>query len=564
MNQFATPPAPGTNAWWRSAVVYEIYVRSFADGDGDGIGDLTGVRHHLDYLARLGVDALWFTPWYASPQADGGYDVADYRRIEPAFGDLELAEIVIAEARDRGIRTIVDVVPNHVSSEHVWFRQALAEGPGSAARSRFWFRLGSGETGEAPPTRWPSEFGGESWTRTTNPDGSPGEWYLHLFTAEQPDLNWNDPAVRAEHEDVLRFWFDRGAAGVRIDSAALIIKDPELPELPDGGAAAAHPYLDRDDIHDVYRGWRAVADSYEEPRVLIGEVWLPEPERFARYLRDDEMHTAFNFDFMVQPWDASALRASIDRTLAAHAPMRAPATWVLSNHDVTRPVTRLGRADSSFSFAAKQFGTPTDLAIGTRRARAAALLIAALPGSLYIYQGDELGLPEVENLPLDAVRDPMFERNGRTAPGRDGCRVPLPWSAGAPHAGFGPADGADPWLPQPEGWAHYAVDVQEADPGSMLTLYREMLAHRRPLRGDQLVWLTELAGLPLPPTVLAFEREEVHCLTNLGDAPVSLPADAAIIVTSDPSATVTATVPPDTTVWWKCDAGTSTAPTHEE
>ncbi len=323
-----------------------MYVRSFADGDGDGTGDLAGVRARLPYLAELGVDALWFNPWYRSPMKDGGYDVADYRAIDPAFGTLAEAEKLIAEARELGIRTIVDIVPNHVSDQHPWFRAALAGGP---ERELFHFRPGRGDHGELPPNDWTSEFGGPAWTRL--PDG---DWYLHLFAPEQPDLNWAHPAVRQEHEDILRFWFDRGVAGVRIDSAALLAKDPGLPDFTEG--RDPHPYVDRDELHDVYRAWRAVADEYGA--VFVGEVWLPDTERFARYLRPDELHTAFNFSFMTCPWDAARLRRSIDDTLAEHAPVGAPATWVLCNHDVTRTVTRYGRADTGFDFATKAFGTP--------------------------------------------------------------------------------------------------------------------------------------------------------------------------------------------------------------
>ena len=296
-------------------MIYQIYPRSFADANGDGTGDLAGVRSRLPYLRALGIDAIWFTPWYLSPLADGGYDVADYRVIDPAFGTVEEAEQLIAEAAALGIRTIIDVVPNHISSEHEWFRTALAAEPGSPERDRFWFR-----GGEEIPTDWVSSFSGETWTRTKNPDGTPGEWYLHLFTPEQPDLNWNHPDVRREHEDILRFWFDRGVAGIRIDSATMPVKDPTFPPV---GQNKDHPYVDRDELHDIYRSWRKVADEYDE-RVLVGEIWLADPERFARYLRPDEMHTAFNFDLMGRPWDATELRASIDSTLAAHAPVNAP------------------------------------------------------------------------------------------------------------------------------------------------------------------------------------------------------------------------------------------------
>ncbi len=410
----AAPHPPRTDDWWRDAVIYQVYPRSFADGDGDGTGDLAGVRARLPHLAELGVDALWFTPWYASPMVDGGYDVADYRAIDPAFGTLDEAEKLIAEAAELGLRVIVDIVPNHVSDQHVWFRQALAAGPGSPERERFHFRPGRGEHGELPPNDWPSQFSGNTWTRV--PDG---EWYLHLFTPEQPDLNWAHPDVRREHEDILRFWFARGVAGVRIDSAALLTKDPDLRDFTEG--VDPHPYIDLDEIHDVYRSWRAVADEYGG--VFVGEVWLPDAERFARYLRPDELHTAFNFNFLACPWDPDWLRRTIDDTLAEHAPVNAPATWVLCNHDVTRTATRYGREDTGFDFAKKRFGIPTDLELGTRRARAAALLTLALPGSVYLYQGEELGLPEAD-VPLDRVQDPMHFRSGGTDPGRDGCRVP--------------------------------------------------------------------------------------------------------------------------------------------
>ncbi|RPE38370.1 alpha-glucosidase [Streptomyces sp. Ag109_O5-1] len=520
--------------WWRSAVIYQVYVRSFADGDGDGTGDLAGVRAKLPYLAGLGVDALWFSPWYPSPMKDGGYDVADYRAIDPVFGTLAEAEKLIAEARELGIRTIVDIVPNHVSDQHSWFRAASAAGPGSPERELFHFRPGRGANGELPPNDWPSQFVGSTepvWTRL--PDG---EWYLHLFTPEQPDLNWAHPAVRQEHEDILRFWFERGVAGVRIDSAALLAKDPDLPDL--ATHPEPHPFVDRDELHDVYRSWREVADVYAG--VFVGEVWLPDTERFARYLRPDELHTAFNFSFLSCPWDANRLRTSIDTTLAEHAPVGAPATWVLCNHDVTRTVTRYGREDTAFDFAAKAFGTPTDLELGTRRARAAALLSLALPGAVYIYQGEELGLPEAE-IPVDRIQDPMYFRSGGTDPGRDGCRVPLPWAADLPYAGFGSQ--AEPWLPQPAGWASYAVDRQQDDAGSMLTLYRRAIALRPVFGHGPLTWL------PAPEGVLAFTRAAgVTCVVNLAPAPAELPDHTRLLLTSGPLDDE-GRLPQDTAAW---------------
>ena len=542
-------PASDDPLWWRSAVIYQVYVRSFADGNGDGTGDLAGVRARLGYLKDLGVNAIWFNPWYPSPMADGGYDVQDYRDIDPRFGTLEEAELLIQEALGLGIRTIIDVVPNHISHQHPWFQAALAAGPGSPERERFWFHPGEGENGDGIPTNWVSSFQGETWTRTTNPDGTPGEWYLHLFTPEQPDLNWNHPDVRREHEEILRFWFDRGVAGVRIDSAALPVKDPALPHLTAATyEPGGHPHLDRDELHDIYRSWRRVADEYDGSRVLVGEVWLDDAERFARYLRPDEMHTAFNFDFMTQPWSAAALRGSIQRTLAEHEPVGAPATWVLSNHDVTRPVTRYGRADSAFAFERKRFGTPTDIARGTRRARAAAMLAAALPGSMYIYQGDELGLPEVELDPA-VIQDPMHFRSGGVDPGRDGCRVPLPWSQARPPYGFGAAPGASTWLPQPSDWAELTVDAQEQDAASMLSLYRDTLRLRRvsdDLRGERLAWLE------LGADVLAFRRGEATVsVTNFGPVPVPLPAHRAVLLSSAPLVRHDGgpALPPDSTVW---------------
>ena len=553
---FPTPPT-GDPEWWRSAVIYQIYPRSFADGNGDGVGDLAGVREHLPYLADLGVDALWFTPWYDSPLADGGYDVADYRRIHPAFGDLQEAEALIREALELGIRTIIDIVPNHVSDRHRWFQEALAAGPGSPERERFWFRPGTGPDGDGMPTGWRSNFSGDTWTRTTGPDGTPGDWYLHLFSPQQPDLNWNHPDVRREHEDILRFWFDRGVAGVRIDSAALLVKDPALPEVPENPGAGEHPTQDRDDLHDIYRGWRALADGYPGTRVLVGEIWLPEIDRFALYLRPDELHTAFNFDFLARPWDARELRASIDETLAAHAPVDAPSTWVLSNHDVTRAVTRYGREDTSFAFAAKRKGTPTDIDLGRRRARAAALLTAALPGSLYIYQGDELGLPEVEDLPDELREDPMHERSGGVDPGRDGCRVPLPWRGTEPPFGFSPAGAnARPWLPQPAEWAALTVQAQQSDPSSMLWLYRQALRIRRaePGLGDgPLTWL-DAAETQGATDVLAFARGSAFVsVTNLSPEPVALPEHQAILLSSSPL--VGGLLPPDSTVWLRTQRG---------
>nr|WP_210408193.1 alpha-amylase family glycosyl hydrolase [Allokutzneria sp. NRRL B-24872] len=509
-----------TDDWWRGAAIYQVYPRSFADGNGDGIGDLAGVRARLPYLAELGIDAIWFSPWYPSPMADGGYDVADYRDIDPAFGTLADAEALITEAHALGIRIIIDIVPNHCSDQHPWFAEALRS---PSARKRFWFREGRGEL---PPNDWQSRFGGPAWTRV--PDGS---WYLHLYASEQPDLNWTEPEVHEEFEDVLRFWFDRGVDGFRIDVADGLVKDPELPDV--GGAAERLPYSDMDGVHEIYRAWRKIADSYPDKRIFVGEMWLPDPERFALYLRSDELHSGFNFDFLACPWEPDRLRAVIQSTVDAHAPVGAPATWVLSNHDVTRHVTRYGRSgDTGFDFADRRHGTPVDRELGTRRARAAALLTMALPGGVYVYQGEELGLWEIEDLPDELRQDPVFARTKGSDPGRDGCRIPIPWSAP-----FG-----ESWLPMPAEWAGYTAEVQESRPDSMLHLYRKALALRP---GDG-----AMEWIDLGPDVLAFRREDGFCcVVNLGCTPISLPEHESVLLASGPGAVEGEELAPDAAVW---------------
>jgi alpha-glucosidase len=550
--------------WWRGATIYELYVQSFADGNGDGLGDLAGVRARLPYLAGLGIDAIWFTPWYPSPKSDAGYDVADYRSIDPAFGTLADADALIAEAHAHGIRTIIDLVPNHCSDRHPWFQAALAAVPGSAERARFWFRPGRGPAGDLPPNNWQSIFGGPAWTRVTALDGTPGEWYLHLFAPQQPDFNWASPEVRAEFEAILRFWFDRGVDGIRIDSGALLTKDPRLPDIEPGPDGQAF-YTDRDDVHDIYRAWRAVARQYPG-RVLIGEIWLADAARLARYLSPDELHTVFNFPYLCCPWDAARLRQVIDSTLAFHAAAGAPATWVLSNHDVDRHVSRYGRTDTSFGLDRRDHTQPVDLELGTRRARAAALLTMALPGSVYLYQGEELGLWEVEDIPDERRQDPIWFRTGGADPGRDGCRVPLPWSGQEPPFGFSPPPGAagpantgptaQPWLPQPKEWRELTVEAQAGDPDSMLELYRAALRLRRaePSLGDG-----PMRWLPSPVDVLAFTRGDLSCVANLSPAPVPLPAHTAVLLTSAPLDA--GLLPPDTAAWLRTpDVSAETPP----
>jgi alpha-glucosidase len=542
--------------WWRSAVIYEVYIRSFADGDGDGIGDIAGLRSRMNHLAMLGVDALWITPWYPSPMKDGGYDVADYRAIEPVFGTLAEARQLIGEAHGLGLRVLLDLVPNHVSDQHPWFREALAAAPGSSARARFIFRDGRGPAGADPPNNWRSNFGGSAWTRVVEPDGRPGQWYLHLFTPAQPDLDWTDQEVRDEFASIMRFWFELGVDGFRIDVAHGLAKAPGLPDFgalawpPPLGEQVDHPHWDRDEVHEIYREWRALGDAYDEPRVFVAEAWVPGPERLARYVRADELHTAFNFDFLLTPWEAGEMRDSIVAALRAHEAVGAAPTWVLSNHDTVREVSRYARPQGVR--ALRRLGDlldlPTDLAAGRRRARAAALLMLALPGGAYVYQGEELGLAEVEDLPDEVLQDPTWSQSGHTDRGRDGCRVPLPWSGLEPPFGFSPPDATGPpWLPQPAEWREETVEAQTGGEGSTLELYRHALRLRRThaALGDG-----ALSWLPAPAGVLAFTREPgFTCIVNLSADPVSPPTAGKRLISSGPL-DAHGRIPGDTAAWF--------------
>ena len=553
-----------TTEWWRTAVIYQVYPRSFADFGGDGIGDLRGITSRLGHLAALGVDAVWLSPFYRSPQRDAGYDVADYRDVDPLFGTLDDADALIARAHELGLRVLVDLVPNHTSSEHAWFKAALAADPGSPERGRYLFRDGRGSGGELPPNNWTSVFGGPAWTRVPG-----GQWYLHLFDSSQPDLDWSNPEVRAEIEDVLRFWLRRGVDGFRIDVAHGLVKEAGLPDwhgtvtMVDGSDAGAPedgqspafgsgPMFDQDGVHDIYRSWRRVLDEFDadgehRSRALVAEAWVEPLSRLARYVRDDEMQQAFNFSFLTARWDAAAYRAVITESLEALDAVGAPATWVLSNHDVVRHPSRFGLPEPGVRPNGIFATDPQpDEALGLQRARAATLLMLALPGSAYVYQGEELGLPEHTTLPDEVREDPSYFRTEHLEAGRDGCRVPIPWEAAKPGFGFSPT--GKTWLPQPAAWAAYAADAQDGVKGSTLELYRAALRLRREhgFGGAGIEWVEGLGA-----DVVAFrsftEAGSVVVVANLGSEPVRLPEGSLLLTSSDEMPE--GTLPGNTTAW---------------
>ncbi len=524
-----------SDLWWRHAVCYQVYVRSFADSDGDGVGDLPGITARLPYLRDLGVDALWITPFYTSPQNDHGYDVADYRDVDPLFGTLQDADRLIESAHDLDLRVIVDIVPNHTSDQHLWFQEALAARPGSPERARYMFRPGTGADGGSPPNNWQSVFGGPAWTRVED-----GEWYLHLFDPTQPDLDWRNPEVHEMFEGVLRFWLDRGVDGFRVDVAHGLSKADGLPDqvLKPGESSAVvsavtegtildrmpsdQPMWDQPGVHEVYRAWNRVLAEYDGDRMAVAEAWTATPEAMAAYVRPDELSQAFNFAWLMAEWSATAFSDVVTGTLAAVEPVGASPTWVLSNHDVVRHPTRYGGGET-----------------GLARARAAVLTMLALPGSAYVYQGEELGLEQVEVEPAFR-QDPAWFRAGDA--GRDGCRVPIPWGGAEPPFDFGPGEG-QPWIPQPEEWKTLTVEAQSDDPGSMLSFYRAALAHRRTFAttaGDAVTMLD------LGADVLAFRRGSLTVVLNCGSDPVPLP-DGTVLFASGPVSD--GVLPADTAVW---------------
>lgn len=542
-----SPITPAVD-WQRHGVFYQVYPRSFADADGDGVGDIAGIRSQLEHIASLGVDGLWINPWYASPLRDGGYDVADHMAIDPTLGSLDDARGLFADADRLGLRVLVDLVPNHTSDIHPWFVDALRSEPGSPARRRYHFRRGRGCHGELPPSNWVSAFGGPAWTAVGD-----GEWYLHLFDSSQPDLDWRDPTLVAEFEAIIRFWIDAGASGFRVDAVQGICKDPKYPDWTETGEAHlvdghdVHPYRDRSGTHEIVRGWRRVLDSYPDRSLaLIGEVVVRPWDRLAAYLEPDEFDQVFNFDFLESRWDADELRRRIDSAMRAAAAHGALPTWVWSNHDIVRVATRFGLpvdVDPTRWLLGGDRGL-LDPIRGLARARAAAMLAMALPGAYFLYQGEELGLPEVHDLPLECVSDPIYQRSGRAIKGRDGCRVPIPWTRGGPSLGFGPVPG---WLPQPAGWGEWSVEAQRDDPSSTLELFRACLRVRSErFLHDRFAWCDV-------PGAIAFRRGDVMSITNFGPCGSALPA-GEVLASSAPCQD--GVLPPDTTAWVR----TSTTP----
>ena len=560
-----TPTAPGSE-WWRTAVIYQVYPRSFADSTGDGVGDLRGIESRLPALKELGVDAVWLSPFFRSPQKDAGYDVSDYCAIDPIFGTLDDFDSLLATAHGLGLKVIADMVPNHTSDQHVWFQEALAAPEGSPERDRYIFRDGKGPNGDIAPNNWESVFGGPMWHRVTRPDGTLGQWYLHIFDQSQPDLNWENPWVHEQFFGILRFWLDRGVDGFRVDVAHGMIKEAGLPDYTPpveaasmGGAAVDNsvlapgiearavvpdpPYWGQPGVHDIWRGWHSVLAEYEGDRVLCAEAWVDPLEKVALWVRADEMSQAFNFDYMFTHWNAPALREVIDESLTAFGGVGAPSTWVLSNHDVIRHASRLGlTADSpqGAGIGPKSPGKP-DEKVGLRRARAATSLMLALPGSHYLYQGEELGLPEVIQLPDSARQDPTWFRTHGEKYGRDGCRVPIPWEADKPAFGFN-ASGKS-WLPQPADWGRFARDAQDGVAGSTLELYTLALRLRREhgLASGTVEWLRGYRT-----KVVALRNGDVTVITNIGKKAVELPA-GEVLLASGPL--TSGELPADTTVW---------------
>ena len=522
--------SPGAQ-WWRSGVIYQIYPRSFADANGDGMGDLKGITKRLPKLKELGVDAVWLSPFFTSPQKDAGYDVANYRDVDPLFGDLADFDELLAQAHKLGLRVMIDLVPNHSSDQHEWFQRALKAEPGAKERSYYHFKDGRGENGDLPPNNWQSMFGGPAWTRVED-----GQWYCHLFDSSQPDLNWENPVVRTEFEEILRFWLDRGVDGFRVDQPHAMAKAAGLPDHPyvdEAGAGFIEgrenpPMWFQDSVHEIFRDWRKILESYPGDRAMCGEAYVLPLSFMALWVRPDEFHQTFNFRFLDAGWDKKKLVSAINESFEAFDSVGAPSTWVLNNHDVVRHASRFG-GDYGRATASDGIGPENpqpDAALGLKLARASTLFMLGLPGASYLYQGEELGLPEHTTIEAKYRQDPTFFRTSGKRVGRDGCRVPLPWEANSHALGFGPS--GTPWLPQPKSYAALARDAQEQQEDSTLNLYKNALRLRKELKlGEgRFDWVNQ-------GDLLSYQNQNVLVVHNFGsDQPMP---QGTLLLSSDPN-----------------------------
>jgi alpha-glucosidase len=536
-------PAVEGAQWWRSGVIYQIYPRSFADANGDGMGDLKGITQRLSSLASLGIDAVWLSPFYRSPQKDAGYDVSDCVNVDPLFGSLEDFDEMVTEAHRLSLRVMIDLVPNHSSSEHEWFQRALKAAPGSKERSYYHFKDGRGENGELPPNNWQSMFGGPAWTRVDD-----GQWYVHLFDSSQPDLNWENPVVREEFENILRFWLDRGVDGFRVDQPHAMAKAEGLPDHPYVAEAGAGfiegrenpPMWFQESVHEIFRDWRKILDRYPGDRAMCGEAYVLPLSFMALWVRPDEFHQTFNFRFLDAGWDREKLVAAIDESFEAFDAVGAPSTWVLNNHDVLRHASRFG-GDYGRTTASDGVGPNNpqpDNVLGLQKARAATLFMLGLPGASYLYQGEELGLPDHTTIAAEHRQDPTFFRTNGQRVGRDGCRVPLPWEKGNASNGFNQTGKA--WLPQPQSYAALSRDQQLGKPDSTLTMYQQALKLRSELKLGEgsFDWVSKTA-------VLTYQNGNLRVIHNFSSEPVAI--EGEVLLSSMPLAA--GNLLPNDTAW---------------
>jgi alpha-glucosidase len=519
------------SSWWRSGVIYQIYPRSFADSSGDGLGDLKGVTQRLDMLLDLGVDALWLSPFYTSPQKDAGYDVANYCDVDPMFGTLADFSELLKKAHALNLRVMIDLVPNHSSDQHPWFQKALRSEPDSDERGYYHFKDGLGELGELPPNNWQSMFGGPAWTRIED-----GQWYLHLFDTSQPDLNWDNQAVREEFQAILRFWLDLGVDGFRVDQPHAMGKAEGLPDHPylaEAGAGFIEgrenpPMWFQDSVHEIFRDWRKILQSYPGERAMCGEAYVLPLSFMALWVRPDEFHQTFNFRFLDAGWNKQALIGAIDESFEAFDAVGAPSTWVLNNHDVMRHASRFGgnyaRATASDGVGIND--PQPDSELGLKIAKGATLFMLGLPGASYLYQGEELGLPEHTTLEDKYRQDPTFIRTDGQRVGRDGSRVPMPWEKGNQSNGFSETGAS--WLPQPASYQALARDQQLNVAGSTLEFYKAALRFRSELKLGEgsFDWVNQ-------GELLSYKNGETLILHNFSETPQQLPEGELLLASAE-------------------------------